>query len=181
MKRPAGNRWEASPAKAAATMPPPATAPKVLSPQGLEFHGMSAAASSSGDRPHKYSLPAPAEAPVALDSDDEWLGGNESKDSPGPGLVAGQASSSSADSTKHGPLVRARKRVKGRKAKAAAERLLRAKDFSTPPAEACRARKTLDNRRRIDAICKALMPGEKGVAFKAGFDFEDDELVDFTP
>ena len=177
MKRPAGNQWEASPAKAAATMPPPTSAPKVLSPQGLQFHGVSAA-SSSEERPHKYSLPPAAEAPAKLDSDDEWLERKKSKDSPADPATE-QPSSSSADSNKHGPLQRATKRIKARTRVAASERMARRRNFSTPSAEACRARKVIDNQQRIDAICKVTMPGDKGAAFKAGFDYEDDDLVDF--
>ena len=146
MKRPAAHQWEESPAKSAAS------------------------ASSSGEKPHKYELPQPAESEPALGSDDEWLKG------PGP---KAKEESSSADSLRHSPLVKAIKRKNARVRKAAAERLMRKRDFPEPSPSACRARKTKDNMWRINAICKVTMPGEKGVEFKAGFDYEDDEAVDF--
>ena len=52
MKRPAGNRWEASPAKAAATMPPPATAPKAhVTPRRLCLVGDPVHLPHHGHRP----------------------------------------------------------------------------------------------------------------------------------
>ena len=47
-----------------------------------------------------------------------------------------------------------------------------------PTDQECRDAKTRDNRRRVEAICRVLMPGSDGVKFRADFDFTDDTAVD---
>ena len=146
MKRPAAHQWEESPAKSAAS------------------------ASGSGERPHKYELPQPAERSRPSVATTNGLRVQARKLRRNRVLLI---------LFEHGPLVKAIKRKNARVRAAAAERLMRKRDFPEPSPSACRERKSKDNMWRINAICKVTMPGEKGVEFKAGFDYEDDEAVDF--
>ena len=58
------------------------------------------------------------------------------------------------------------------------EKRARLDETFNPSEDEIRRAKVADNKRRLEAVTKVILPGAEGVAFRNNFDIEDDEAVD---